>query len=155
MSDTEQQFDEVDDIDGPYCEGCGDSTGDVESLGDSWYCDSCLSAALPDWKTEAREFALQQCKITTAIPEFDSLDQHRCTPDDYAMGYRESNTPNAYACRCRHEYTNYDALVAGFPQHGDGRDRIFYLAIRRRIEELLEEHPDFDSAGVVWDHMPE
>jgi hypothetical protein len=102
-----------------------------------YYCDGCIDDVIDKAKVEAIAYAEEHCKITSRLPEYDSIHEFRCSPEDYEMGYRESYTPNAYMCHCRHQCTNYDELID--PLDTDTIEgEVYYKAIKARITELLE-----------------
>jgi hypothetical protein len=110
--------------------------------GDGFYCTSCAEALTREWFGDAQAFAKERCKIIHKLPAYDPACEYRCTPEEYEEGSRESYTPNAYLCRCRHECTNYDELIADLSRD-HAEDRVYYEVIRHRIDELLIEHEDF------------
>jgi hypothetical protein len=69
---------------------------------------------------------------------YDASREYRCTPEEYDGGCCYSYTPNVHRCRCRHEYTNYNALTKQLDRNGV-ESRVYYAMIRERIEELLDE----------------
>ncbi len=123
----------------PACEKCRTRiSGEAYPDDDGWYCESCMRERVFTFEAEARTYAEEHCRITKPLPWYNPLDEYRCTPEEYEMGDRESCTPNAHACHCRHNCTNYDELIKPLDR-GSVRDQVFYSAIRDRIEELLEE----------------
>lgn len=54
------------------------------------------------------------------------------------MGRRESYSEDAYKAHCRHRRSNYEALKRDLDRFGH-RDRVFYEAIRVRVDGLVEE----------------
>jgi hypothetical protein len=87
---------------------------------------------------EAERYALENCRITKTLPEYDPQYRDARTPEEYRSGDQESYTVNAHRCHCRHNCTNYDELIKTFDRDSL-RDNVFYEAIRERIEELLNE----------------
>ena len=83
-------------------------------------------------------FAEECCRITRPLPEYQPELEYRCSPEEYRMGERESYSPNAYLCHCRHNCTNYDELVADLGKDS-ATDHVRYLTIRDKIHELLEK----------------
>jgi hypothetical protein len=121
-----------------HCDECGVKLEWACYARAAYYCERCMAELAKQAETEAREYALEQCRITRPLPQYDPSREYRCTPEEYDAGDRESYTPNAHACYCRHECTNYDELIEGLDQQCE-LDQIYYLAIRDRIEELIEE----------------
>ncbi|MDB5312351.1 MAG: hypothetical protein JWO38_6553 [Gemmataceae bacterium] len=108
-----------------YSDGCGGS-----------FCRPCLEALVEEWEAEARRYAVENCRITQELPEYDPDQEYRPTPEEYEAGMRDAYTPNAFMAKCRHEHTNYDALIRDlYPM--SLFDRIAYQAIRARIAALL------------------
>lgn len=129
---------------------------DVQIVGQAFYagefehhlCETCVETYVREEEAAAKEFANEHCKITSRFPEYDDENEFRCTPEEYEMGERASNTPNAYFTKCRHECTNYDELIQPFPKESDEiADHVFYSAISRRIariviDEIEARHPN-------------
>jgi hypothetical protein len=107
---------------------------------DKHYCEKCAGTLLDEWRADAEAFASQRCEVTRELPAYDPASEFRCSPDDYRQGARESYTENAYDTCCRHGCTNYDQVRRGFD--GDyAKDRLFYVFVRERCDELIREHP--------------
>lgn len=104
----------------------------------NYFCAACLSVWVKEAEAEARAYALENCRIIRPVPPYDtSQPEYRCTREEYESGARESHTPNAHLCHCRHACTNYDELTAPLARDGCW-DRIMYDAIRERTDELVE-----------------
>jgi hypothetical protein len=107
-------------------------------LGDEYYCMECIDDEDAAITEEAREFALEHCKITRELPRYDERCEYGCTPEEYEAGERESYTPNSHLCYCRHTCTNYEELIKGLDRD-EPADVTVYWAIKERINELLTE----------------
>jgi len=100
--------------DGVDCEGCGEHLTDMayyDGVG-AHYCEDCIVGKIDEAKSEASEFAIENCRITKPLPYSD-------------LG------------RCRHNCTNYEELIEKLNKDGV-IDQVFYSAIRERIDELLD-----------------
>lgn len=129
----------------PPCSECGKHfsegawmPGADETSADNVICKECCEPIISELEAEAQRYAEENVKITETLPVFDPSTSWTITPDEYAMGDRVSNTENAYRTRCRHDYTNYDSLIALLEKH-DQWDEIEYRAIRNRADELVDE----------------
>jgi hypothetical protein len=137
------------------CVGC-DTRLDEQAcvVACEWCCETCAATLLKEEAREARAFALERCRITFPPEKFDSDPKLRFAPtrEQYEMGSKEAYTWNAVRASNRHNRTNYDALLSEVEAElGLGRDdpvtRVWYEAIRERIEALLEEaeHDDVED----------
>lgn len=106
------------------------------------YCEQCAQESTDQWGEEAKAYAEQACKITKQLPTYDYSNEYSCTSEEYQNEERDSNTPNAYLSRTRHTCTNYDELIKDLSRLG-ARDRVYYDAIRHRIDKLLTHHEGF------------
>jgi hypothetical protein len=105
---------------------------------DGYYCEDCMDKLIESLETEAMDYAEKHCKITETIPKYYPEHENRCTPEEYEMGYRDSYTPNAHLCCCRHNCTNYDELIRNLSRD-EIPDKVYYTVIRNKIDELIEE----------------
>lgn len=105
---------------------------------DEFFCKKCMDLRIEECHQEAVEFALENCRITSPLPEYESELELRCSPDAYAMGDWACYTPDYHMARCRHNCTNYDELIKDLDREAVP-DRIYYNAIRERITDLLLE----------------
>ena len=121
-----------------YCSWCDALLVQAYFVAGRHYCEACATELAREEDVEAREYTREHCRVTRPLPPYDPALEYRCTPEEYAGGARESYTPNAHACYCRHNCTNYDELIRGLERYCP-LDQIRYEAIRSRIEELLEE----------------
>lgn len=128
------------------CIRCGANlTVNVYQLDEDYFCENCHTVEVEEMEAEAWHYAIDNCRITHPLPEYHPENYHVCSPDEYEMGNRESYTPHALLCLCRHRYTNYEALIKGLGKSSD-TDTLVYLAIRERIDEMLREAmPSLDS----------
>lgn len=110
------------------------------------YCEPCITDLKDRAEAKAKVYAAQNCKITKPLPEYDSQFEFRASPEDYDHGARESYTPNAYMCHCRHNCTNYEDLIASLDRNSLF-DHAKYRAIRDRITDLLESEIHTDETG--------
>ena len=120
---------------------------------DGSLCEDCVNEYVQDLETDAKAFAKENCRITRELPQYDDENEYRCTPEEYKMGNRESNTPNAYFARCRHECTNYDELIDGLKKESAATDdHVKYEAIRARIDRILidEIEANHPNAACNW-----
>jgi hypothetical protein len=125
------------------CHSCGTAFGGFAYFdGEYYHCEGCAEATAKRWTGEALAFAREHCRVTGEIPEYDAEDEYRCTPEEYEYGQRESHTPNAFLCWCRHNLTNYESLIAKLSRD-HARDRVYYAAIRHHIDELITSHDHF------------
>jgi len=102
------------------------------------YCLDCAEDYADCFWDEARDWAEERCKLTGEVEEYDPEYHFACTPEDYEMGDKESYTPNSVGADNRHNATNYDEVIKDLDPY-DPVDRIFYKAVRERIEELIED----------------
>lgn len=129
------------DLDDASCYLCGAQFVDEACYLDefeAFFCEPCVDKYVREQEDEAKEYAREACKITEALPKFDAENQFCCSSEEYEMGMKLSNTPNAHFSTCRHEYTNYDDLIRPF--HRSSRsiaDQVFYAAIRERTDTML------------------
>lgn len=124
---------------GVSCAECGEHVAHeayLDGVG-AYFCESCMNQFIREVEGEAVAYAEGHCKITLPLPRYDPTREYRCTPDEYAVGLRESYTTNAHMCSCRHNCTNYDELIKSLDRDSV-RDKIYYMAIRARITDLLE-----------------
>jgi hypothetical protein len=129
----------------PCCQKCNARLmyyGNYDNGDGSYYCDACATAFIKEWEDKAWDYAVEACKITEPLPEYDHSCEYRCTPEEYEAGDRESHSPGSYAAFCRHNCTNYDDLIKPLSRYS-AEDRVMYAAIRERTMEMLESHPDF------------
>lgn len=124
------------------CAQCGVLLEEGCYIANEYYCEGCATVLVDEAEVEAREYALQECRITRPLPPYYLELEHRCTPEEYEYGDRESYTLNSHACYCRHRCTNYEELISGLDRDCP-LDQILYLAIRERIDELVEEAQEF------------
>ena len=89
-------------------------------------------------RDDARQYALENCRITSKLPEYDSEVHYAVTPEEFEEGDKESHTPNALLAYARHNCSNYDELIKGLAKM-DGADRTYYSAIRKRIDKMICE----------------
>src|SRR5262249_1238702 len=130
--------------DGVSCHSCHGGMAEYAYYDgrENYYCEAYAQALTEQWFDEAQAFAEEHCEITGKLPRYDPACESRCTPEEYAAGYAESYTPNAYHCPCRPRCTNYEKFTAGLSRDG-AEDRVYYTMIRHRIDELLMEHDDY------------
>lgn len=139
--------------DSPRCAECNDLLeGMAEFFDGSYLCESCMISLGWRLRTEAEQFATQNCKITRPIPEYDPDLEYRCSPEDYESGARESYTPNAFLAYCRHCHTNYDELLKPLDKH-DHKDLFMYKEIRKRIISLLRAEVEKLECGEIFDEF--
>jgi hypothetical protein len=125
----------------PRCADCDDAPDLICFDGEGYYCEACMEMRVAGLISQGVAYARQHCAITTPLPEYDPSREEKCTREEYATGFKESYSPNAYRACCRHNCTNYEGLIKGLDKHShDVGDRILYTAIRERIEELLDEY---------------
>jgi hypothetical protein len=91
---------------------------------------------IKQWEAEAEQYAIENCRITKPLPEYDPKKHHAVSPEEYEAGIRLSHTPSSVMTTARHECTNYDELIRGLDT-SSVRDEITYIAIRGRVEEML------------------
>jgi hypothetical protein len=108
------------------------------SYSDGVFCLPCGDLLAANYWLEAREFAMARSAIKPDLPKYEGDSSFKCTPEQYAAGEKMSDTPNAHFCSCRHEYTNYEQLIADLDCE-TLRDKLFYAAIRSRIDKLVAE----------------
>ncbi len=120
------------------CTICGARQHELYVATEGLCCEDCAKAIVASTIDEAREFAQREVKITSPFPTYPPELEYACTPEEYRMGDRESHTPNAHNCYCRHACTNYDELLKELDRDSI-RDGIYYNAIRYRIDELGDE----------------
>ncbi|MBE7465613.1 MAG: hypothetical protein HS116_19230 [Planctomycetes bacterium] len=124
---------------------------------DAYYCESCVGDLEDDVEIDAVAFAEKNCRIAHPLPKYDASQEFKCTPEEYANGNRESNTPNAYLCRCRHKFTNYDELIRELDR-SEPHDRILYVAIHGRVMQLIKEALGDDAKELmskyIWEDKP-
>jgi hypothetical protein len=124
------------------CDLCSKQITDLCYLdNEHTYCEGCTEALVKKLTGEAVAFAQENCVVTREFPKYDPSREFRCTPEQYENGDRESYTPNAYICHCRHTRTNYDDLIAGLDRDSI-EDRVYYDAIRNRVDELVRDGID-------------
>ena len=104
------------------------------------FCEACLETLVQDLDGKATAYAEANVEITGPIPDYDPLLEYRCTPEEYRDGFRESYSPKAYRAFLRHKRSNYDHLIKNLGK--SVFDRIFYLAIRDRVDALLDDAID-------------
>lgn len=138
--------------DGVHCAECNQHLREEAYYDgvESYYCEHCIDKLIESAKTEARSYAEANCKITKPLPKYDPQYEYRCTPEEYEMGARESYTPNAHMCHCRHNCTNYEELMKPLDRDSVVH-QVFYSAIHNRITELLDEV----IAEMVYDEADE
>jgi hypothetical protein len=108
--------------------------------GDAWYCEGCINALAQVIVKEAESYALESCKITRPLAKYDARYEYRPTPEEYNSGAKEAYTENAHRAHCRHNCTNYDELIKTLSKYSEVlRDKVYYEAIRKRIDELLDD----------------
>jgi hypothetical protein len=117
---------------------------------DEYYCAECADLYVKESAEIAREHAIDSCKITRALPAFDTDDQFKPTPDEYAAGDKMSNTPNAYLTICRHHYTNYDQLLSELDRDNTA-DMICACEIRNQIMKLIITEVQDKELGNIGD----
>jgi len=105
---------------------------------DEYYCEACLTSLVECENEEATIYAEEHCKITEPLTSFDSDYEFRCTPEEYALGMRESYTANSHLACLRHNCTNYDELIEPLDRENPIQNAS-YLAIRLRTDELIRE----------------
>lgn len=129
-----EQFDEP--------QKCGECSQIIVSdycyTNDQHFCEECAPAIASRLYAEAAAFAFENCEVAERLPLYDESKRDAPTPEEYADGYREAYTENAFRCMYRHRYSNYDELIRNLDKF-DFADRIRYQAIRDRIEELIEQ----------------
>jgi hypothetical protein len=103
-----------------------------------FYCEACMKELVEESACEAKAFAKKKCELTCKLPEYDTTREFKCTAEEYEAGAKESYTENSFRCHCRHHCTNYDQLIHEL-RRDDLGDRIYYRAIRARIDELLDD----------------
>lgn len=101
--------------------------------------DNEMDAAKDQHESEAERFALENCRITAHAEPYDPQYRQAPTPEEYEAGDRAAYTQNAWRTHVRHNCSNYDALIAG-RSRDDPRDRVYYDAIRARIDELIDDY---------------
>ena len=127
------------------CRVCEDDiVGDYQLYSDDFICCSCAEQMAEDLKSQAIDHASSACKLDAELPIFDPATSRTITPDEYANGARESNTENAYRCRLRHDFSNYDTLISQLDRDCC-IDSITYQAIRARMDEMIDERIDDDD----------
>jgi hypothetical protein len=136
-----EQLDEGEDI---ACQSCRKEFDEwaYYDWEEHYFCEGCAEALMERWLTEARAYAEANCRITCELPAYDPALEFKCTPQEYEEGDRESYSENAYLCRCRHGCTNYEELIRQLDRDY-AEHRVYYTMIRKRIDELLEEHEDY------------
>lgn len=148
------------DCDALRCDGCGQAVEEAYRSAATGrvvrHCPACVAERLPRVVEEARGYAERHCRVTRRpLPAYDPVLEYRCTPEGYAAGDRSSYTRSSFRCRLRHEYTNYDVLIRDLDRL-DWADGVRYLAVRRRMAELLgyddDEPPEWDGQ---YDTLPE
>jgi len=125
----------------PPCICCEEAFVDeaIYDVNGEYYCKACFAEMVRELQPEALAFATEQCKfISDDLPIFDPLEEYRPTREEYEAGEKYANTENSFRCQLRHEYTNYDSLIAGLDRDVF-YDQIIYAAIRARIMELVDE----------------
>lgn len=113
-----------------YCSQCDEViSGEYAWIGDIMVCEACVRPLLDepgeelDRHSEACErFAEENCSIIVPQTEFDP----------------QAETLGQYLAKCRHEFTNYDALISLLS--ATIWDRIKYQAVRRRTDALIREY---------------
>jgi hypothetical protein len=110
----------------------------IPDRSDGYYCDSCTRALLLEAARDAVDVARDECKLTGRLHRFDPAHRSAPTREQYEAGDREAYTENSVRAYNRHDRTNYDALIAELDRD-NAIDRIFYNAIRDRIDVLLDE----------------
>lgn len=129
------------DLDDASCSLCGAQFVDEACYLDEFealFCEPCAASYVNELEQEAKAYASEACKITETLPKFDAEHQFRCSPAEYEMGMKSSNTPNAHLATCRHECTNYDDLIRQYSRSSRSiRDQAYYAAIRDRTDEML------------------
>lgn len=122
-----------------FCESCSGSVLDCLDSGAARYIDSegiCIECAESDHRDDATAYAEKHCKVTRELEEYDSTQRYAPCPEAYALGDREAYTENSVYASNRHNCTNYDDLIRDLDRDSS-RDRVYYDAIRARIDELL------------------
>jgi len=123
------------------CENCGrdfEEYGVYDSEGGKYYCDNCRNDLVTSLVPEAERYAKDRCMLTRELPPYEPSQEFACLPEEYALGAKESYTPNSYLTAARHEYTNYDELTKNFDRDSI-RGQVYYAAVRDRIEEIIAE----------------
>lgn len=112
---------------------------DTDALlaGDERVCPNCYEAWAEECaESEAQAYAIEHCRLTAQVPDYDPELHYACSAEDYEMGAKESYTPNALLAWARHNATNYDELVKDLDRDS-GEHRAYYTAIRQRVEQLI------------------
>lgn len=125
------------------CDVCGipDPRDDVDpfyTIEDKYYCIDCATELAESMEDEAREYAVAHCKLTRKPERYDPKYHYACTPDEYSAGMKFSYTENSVDAYNRHECTNYDKVIQAM-WGGDPVTDVFLDAVRKRIEELIDE----------------
>lgn len=133
-----EAFEEIDKS--PICDKCGAQLTEAFAIDDDGgcACEVCAEKLFAELAAEATQFALDNCRITRHLPEYDPSLEFRCMPEEYEFGSRESYSPNAYLAVCRHGCTNYDELLRTRSRTCPIQAE-FYHAIRSRIEAMIRE----------------
>jgi len=119
-------------------------TGEAYPIEEEWFCEQCAEACLADIQKEAIAFALEHCRITSPLHQFQEEYEYRCGHEEYELGCKESYTENSVRAFNRHCCTNYDDLIEGLDRF-DATDHVFYVAIRERIDELVHGYHCSDN----------
>ncbi len=130
------------DVPSRSCFACGRSSLDVYWGDNGYYCEACIEGVIVVMAKEAELYAHAHCKIERDLPRYDPRFEFRCTREEYECGARESYTRNSHAAHYRHNCTNYDRLLVLLGVDRDTfslRGKVYYTAIRARIDELLEK----------------
>ncbi len=146
-------IEELDDV-AACCSCVINIAGELYFDENSCYCEDCALALSKEWFEDAQAFAQEQCKVTSKLPAYDPTCEFKCTREEYEGGSRESYTPNAYLCFCRHRCSNYDELIADLDR-GDAEDRVYHAVIRHHINERIMDHEDYMHDDDEEDDGPE